>query len=229
MDRTKNQARKPRTSPTAADNLHFEPARVLAGLAPKLVITLAQLVGSSLEDLQVTVQLLPWGDRATLAAYGAIEMDDHHDGRGRKIRVLPECEDLTWAAHELVTEAVDPKAVARLLDATVDHAPIEEMLVNLDVASEPDAQRSDNRVHIPGVVQEVHDGTDGPVFTVAIDAPKLGLRGPDTLRISTRGDLHAHMHSKVWVAFAPEVLGEPVSIAVEGTGPHRAGRPSKTG
>lgn len=94
--------------------LHAEPAKVLTGLAPQLVITLAQLAGASLEDLRVTIQLLPWGDRATLAAYGAIEIVENH-GR-RTIRVLPWLQELAWAAVELVAEAVDPEAVARVLD-----------------------------------------------------------------------------------------------------------------
>lgn len=67
--------------------------RELDGLAPDLIVTLAELHGSDPVDLLVTVQLMRWGDRATLRAYGAIDTD------GRRVAaVLPRFYELSDAA-----------------------------------------------------------------------------------------------------------------------------------
>ena len=198
-----------------SEEAYFDASKVLAGLAPKLVITLAQLVGQSLEDLQVTIQLLPWGDRATLAAYGAITMDDN-TGPGRKVRALPACEELTYAAAELVAEAVEPGAVARLLDASAESPHTEEPRVNLEVATNSTVQNTDDLVQVAGVVRKVDKRSGGPVYTVVMETPRTGLRGPETLFVSPQGKLRARKDSKVWVAFKrPDVLGEPLSITVD--------------
>lgn len=55
--------------------LPTDPREVLFGLRPGLVADLAQLAGSTMDDLKVTFQVLSFGDRATLAAYGLIEMN----------------------------------------------------------------------------------------------------------------------------------------------------------
>ena len=154
----------------ATDERHpFDAAKVLAGLAPKLVITLAQLVGASLEDLQVTVQLLPWGDRATLAAYRVIEMDSN-TGPGRKVRVLPECQELTYAAAELVAEAVQPRDVAMLLNASSTGGTAALPSVSLAVASSVAEQDRGDVVQVPGVVTEIHREHGYNVLTVELES-----------------------------------------------------------
>lgn len=73
------------------------PDEVLHGLAPDLIINLAQLASSDPADLAVTIQLMPFGDRTALLAYGAID----HDNR-RRVKVLPFFYELADAALNLV-------------------------------------------------------------------------------------------------------------------------------
>lgn len=75
------------------------PREVLHGLAPDLIINLAQLAPSDPPDLAITIQLMPFGDRTALLAYGAIDYD-----RRRQVRVLPFFYDLADAALNRVCE-----------------------------------------------------------------------------------------------------------------------------
>lgn len=70
---------------------------ILDGLAPGLIITLARLAGSTLGDLRVTMQLAPFGDRATLAAYDLL----HHE-KDRRVVVHPRLVEMTYAAVQRV-------------------------------------------------------------------------------------------------------------------------------
>lgn len=73
------------------------PVEMLRGLAPSLVVDLAELAADDPRDVAVTVQLMPFGDRTALAAYGAIRYDRH-----RHVRVLPLFDELTSAALAVV-------------------------------------------------------------------------------------------------------------------------------
>ena len=90
-----------------ADPPAFEPWDVLVGLAPSLVEDLAQLVGSTEEDLLVSFQVMPYGNRATLAAYGLIEMDKSPGGRRRVVSVSPAAVELVNSASEFLAESND--------------------------------------------------------------------------------------------------------------------------
>lgn len=104
------------TGRAAAPQPAFDPRRVLTGLAPSLVIDLARHAGSSLDDLQVTFQLLPWGDRATLAAYDVVVLEGPANRPGRRLTVRPVALDLIAAAAEVVAAAAEPEAVAQVLN-----------------------------------------------------------------------------------------------------------------
>lgn len=80
----------------------FTPMDVLLGLTPSLVEDLASLVGHTEEDLFVSFQVMPWGDRATLAAYDIVDLDPSSGNRGRILRVSPAAVELVNAAAELV-------------------------------------------------------------------------------------------------------------------------------
>lgn len=105
------------TGRAAAPQPAFDPHSILTGLAPSLVIDLARHAGSSLDDLQVTFQLLPWGDRATLAAYEVVVLEGPANRPGRRLTVRPVALDLIAAAAEVVAAAAEPEAVAQVLNA----------------------------------------------------------------------------------------------------------------
>lgn len=87
-----------RKSPmTSIDELIGEDhAGVLRGLAPSLVGDLAKFAGSSIDDLRVSFQVMPFGDRVTLKAYGFLSESE----RGHLI-VEPEMLDLIGSAAAL--------------------------------------------------------------------------------------------------------------------------------
>jgi hypothetical protein len=82
------------------ERVTFNPVDVLVGLSPSLVEDLATFVGSSEEDLLVSFQIMPWGDRAALAAFGIVELSDKPGERGRVIKVASAAVDLVNAAFE---------------------------------------------------------------------------------------------------------------------------------
>lgn len=135
----------------------FDPYKVLPGLAPALVITLAKLAGSSADDLHVTLPLLPWGDRATLAAYRVIDLDDKADAPRRSLTVRAEMLDLIAAAADVVAQSVDPQAVAQTLARTSPTAAVGEPV---PVEVRP-VRRADEGRALHGVIEAVHRQADG--------------------------------------------------------------------
>lgn len=83
-------------SNSAEDLIGEEMTGILKGLRPGLVLDLADLDGSTLDDLNVTVQVMSYGDRAVLAAYGLVSID--RDGGRSKTRALPKLVEATRAA-----------------------------------------------------------------------------------------------------------------------------------
>ena len=69
-----------------------EMTQIFQGLRPGLVLDLADLDGSTIDDLNVSLQIMPFGDRATLAAYELVAID------GRKPTALPKLVEATRAA-----------------------------------------------------------------------------------------------------------------------------------
>lgn len=148
----------------------FDPRQVLAGLSPRLVIDLARLAGSSLQDLQTTCQVLPWGDRATLAAYDVVDLGPVNKSGRRSLTVRPEALDLVQAAAAIVAEAASPDAVARILDPTYSEpaGPVPVEAVNIR-----DLEKDDGRL-IEGVVEGIHVHGDDQVLEVALGTGKPG-------------------------------------------------------
>lgn len=79
-----------------------DPWDILIGLRPELVRALANLAGSTQGDLLVTFQVMPWGDRATLAGYGVIDLARGEGGSGRVVSVHPEALELVNVAASMV-------------------------------------------------------------------------------------------------------------------------------
>lgn len=82
------------TSPE--DLIGSEMARILEGLRPGLALDLADLDGSSFEELNVSIQVMPYGDRATLAAYDLVLID--RSGEKSRTAALPKLVEATRAA-----------------------------------------------------------------------------------------------------------------------------------
>jgi hypothetical protein len=138
----------------------FNAYKVLRGLSPALVIDLARLAGATLDDLEVTFQLMPWGDRATLAAYRVVTLDDVSDTPGRGLRVHPVALDLVSAAAEVAAAAAEPRAVAHLLmQRERDLEEAEGEPVPVAVATLSEQKRSGAKL-VEGVVHAV-DVKDG--------------------------------------------------------------------
>jgi hypothetical protein len=157
-----------------------DPYDILRGLRPGLVIDLAHLAGSSVDDLRVTFQVMDWGDRATLAAYGVIELGDDASNPNRELRVNDSAVELVEAAAEVVANAVEPAAVTRLLEATdapeatsdADFDPVapwEDALPLVEVSTYEQQQASEGQV-VYGVVEAVKELADLKAVTVAVVA-----------------------------------------------------------
>lgn len=143
------------TGRASAPQPAFDPHTVLTGLAPSLVIDLARQAGSSLDDLQVTLQLMPWGDRATLAAYDVVTLDGPADRPGRRLTVQPIALDVVAAAAEVVAAAAEPHAVARVLSDLTEQAAVQaDAAVPVDVRKPLDDPANGTHV-LEGVVEAV--------------------------------------------------------------------------
>lgn len=161
-----------------ADDVHDDPQQVLQGLAPSLVIDLAKLAGSSLDDLQVTMQMMPWGDRATLAAYDIVELEADASRTSRQIKVLPVALTLVAAAAELVAEAVTPTAVARILSRHDLQGQAFDNVTPVEVTS-PEALESSGDELITGKVEAVAIRDGAQVLEVALSGAAERGRGND--------------------------------------------------
>lgn len=142
---------------------------VLVGLSPELVLDLAHLAGSTLDDLLVTFQVMPWGDRATLAAYKAIELAPSGPSRGRVSKVLPFSLELVEAAAEIAGGSSDVARMAAELrfleqvdqdeaDPSLDSFSQENLLDSAAIpfveVTSSDEQRSATR-RVYGIVESV--------------------------------------------------------------------------
>lgn len=90
---------------SAEEMVGLREAGALRGMTPSLIEVLASLgeEGNTVEDLTVTLQLFPYGDRVTLHAYGYVEKKRPGLGdRGVERWVAtPKMVELTEAAHQL--------------------------------------------------------------------------------------------------------------------------------
>jgi len=166
------------TQPTVEGTTPFNADKVLLGLSPRLVIDLARLAGASLDDLEVTFQLMPWGDRATLAAYKVVTLDEESDKPGRGLRVHPVALELVSAAAEVTALAAEPSAVAqillereRYLDPFVGSRNETEP-VPVAVTSLIEQQKSGAKL-VQGIVQDIDVQHGKKMVAVEVDADAL--------------------------------------------------------
>jgi hypothetical protein len=93
------RARWPRPSSES-----YDPERALDQLTPDIVLTLARLVGQTVDELSASFELLPVGTRLALSNAGAIQLRDE-DGEHFALRALPTAPELVTAAAERVADA----------------------------------------------------------------------------------------------------------------------------
>lgn len=170
----------------------FDPYDVLRGLSPRLVIDLAHLAGSTIDDLRVTFQVMPWGDRATLAAYGVIDLGDDSSTPDRELKVNDSAVNVVEAAAEVVADAVDPAAVARLLDLTGDaQSPgdegeaviVDDGTLPLVAVSTFAEQRASEGKLVYGIVEDIEESADVNAITVAVKAAGASIASVSNLRL----------------------------------------------
>jgi hypothetical protein len=171
----------------------FDPYDVLRGLSPRLVIDLAHLAGSTINDLRVTFQVMPWGDRATLAAYGVIDLGDDSSSPDRELKVNDSAVDVVEAAAEVVADAADPAAVARLLNLTGDAQPaddqgefvtVDETLPLVSVSTFAEQRASEGKL-VYGIVEEIEESAEVNAITVAVKAAGGGIASALNLRLGS--------------------------------------------
>jgi hypothetical protein len=169
----------------------FDPYDVLRGLSPRLVIDLAHLAGSTIDDLRVTFQVMPWGDRATLAAYGVIDLGDDSSNPDRELKVNDSAVDVVEAAAEVVADAVDPAAVARLLDLTGDaqspsddaeSAMVDGTLPLVAVSTFAEQRASEGKL-VYGIVEDIEESADVNAITVAVKAAGGSVASVSNVRL----------------------------------------------
>lgn len=101
---------KDKASETPLDK-HYE---TLLGIRPGLVKELAELHGQDFTDVSVSMQVMPFGDRAVLSAYGYFTDSD--------LRVMsPEIIELIEAAYSVILKAVGNEDIARVLSLDTDN------------------------------------------------------------------------------------------------------------
>ena len=134
------------------ERVSFDPTDVLVGLSPSLVEDLATFVGSSEEDLLVSFQIMPWGDRAALAAFKIVELSDKPGQRGQVIKVTPAAVDLVNAAFEALqaAEVSTPrvKGSSVLAGAAVP-------LVHVVSGAGRDSWADDEALEVPATIESV--------------------------------------------------------------------------
>lgn len=214
----------------------YDPEDILLGLSPQLVIDLARLAGATLEDLEVTLELMPWGDRATLAAYGIVVLGNERDKVQRGLTVRPEALNLISAAAEAVAAAASPQAVAKLLqqrgfEREDDVAPgnpdlgisSEDLNVVVEVKFvSPATQRRSTSPQVHGVVQGVRLSRGRRVFVVRVTgAAKFSNQrpaAPTRFVVSTSPDFEVRPDSSVVITYEEHGHGiVPQTIAHVGS------------
>lgn len=152
---------------------------VLVGLRPGLVHDLAAYAGADHRALAVTFAGMPWGDRATLAAYGVITLRRDTHGGGRVRSVAP------WAV-DLVNLAAD----VAFGDDTIDELrPLQDELREAD----------DRGTHAHDTVQAVQ-------LLDALPTESAVTSAADIIRIITADTLHgSSAASRVFVKLREHV------------------------
>ena len=95
---------------------HFENMK---GMRPDFIPDLAQLSGSSLDELDATLELMPWGDRATLQAYGYLILEGNSNQIGRTVRCNESILDLIQAAVSICNMVAKQNIQVILLALTI--------------------------------------------------------------------------------------------------------------
>lgn len=170
-------------SPVAAPPT-FEVHEMLEGLNESLIEALASLNGSTEDDLLVTFQVMPWGDRATLAAYGVVTLM-REGGVGRVAAVAPVAVELTAAAAEYVAVKRPQRAQNDSEKHGVGGLLAAAALPLVDIRD--DEATSDAAMVVPGIVETVEvealEGIKRIVVRVPLATLNKSTGGPDTTRV----------------------------------------------
>ena len=180
-------------SPVAAPPT-FEVHEILDGLNEGLLTALANLNGSTEDDLLVTFQVMPWGDRATLAAYGVVVLV-REGGVGRVASVSPIATELIAAAAEHVASKRPEKAQADDDKHGAGGLLAAAALPLIDVRA--DEEVSDGAMVVPGIVETVNDDTSEAIKRVVVRVPLAtfndNAEAPDTTRVQFATWLNARL------------------------------------
>lgn len=186
-----------------------DPWDILIGLRPELVRSLANLAGSTQEDLLVTFQVMPWGDRATLAGYGVLELARNGKAQGRVVSVHPEAIDLVNVAASMVntTLTADTDHAADATFRAIGHDA--ELLAGaaLPLIEVVHDQIAANENCVPGIVEHIESiGRLGRVQIRIL----LGAGSTDqTIEITT--DDPSELHDGLEVALCYSNLRDPLT------------------
>lgn len=196
-----------------------DPWDILIGLRPGLVRALANLAGSTEGDLLVTLQVMPWGDRATLAGYGVIELERTASGRGRVVSVHPDAVELVNVAASMVNSAdelAEPEFVeqqqAEAEDVTASRA---ELLAGaaLPLIEVVHQQVATDDTCVSGVVEKVEPL--GSLGRVRIRVHRGSGKEDGTIEVAAdRAELHSGSEVALCYATPTDWLAHPKSMHV---------------
>ncbi len=192
------------------DDSTLDPDDVLPGLSPNLVIDLARLVGTPRDELEVTMQLLTFGDRAVMAAYGLIELEGSSGDRIPLVTVKPFCYKVMEAAADFVSASVDADAVASKLQAAASSSHFDEPYVPLATAAQQSSAGAE--VVVAGVVRQVKPKSRMQMrVKVALLGDVTHTAAKTTIRVVTDARSGLRRNTRVQLALGPG--DTPLSIS----------------
>jgi hypothetical protein len=206
-DRRRRKQPEPKLAHLAED--------ALKGLPPRLVINLARLAGTTLGDLGVTLQLMPYGYRAALVAYGLIEMSEPDKTGVRRVQAQPFCLEVIAAAAELIASLADPAEIAAALADANDSGEPNPPYAPAVSAADDNPQ---DEVVIEARVESAQPLDDKRLMLSLALAPQMGLslaREPYQFRLVTDIDAKLAANTEVEISYSTEDLlrATPNSIA----------------